>query len=326
MIELLERLLSNNPSIMIKILVDLGAKHINHIDNRVHFAIKNSSNHSHCIYLDSMLHFDYPQNICESFMKFVARSHNVDYKGAESLIRLAIGGDIDLSFEDNVYETKEDIKLEQYNTSILNQYQNTISKLFLEDGISPTTQSKFGIGYDAKSNRITIPIFQEGSLVGVLGRYNSRKVPSTIAKYLPLLKYHKRLVLFPFDLNKNSIQKHNHLYLVESEKTTLRCNTLKINNVLSMGGNCIKPEQIDLIDSLGIKNVTLILDKGLKNTEGVCIFYDLIMFSAMRLKDRGYEVDYLDIKNMEEVKGKDNVFDLKDREVIWKLLKQRSTI
>lgn len=99
-----------------------------------------------------------------------------------------------------------DLDLEEYDEILLDVYPKTISKLFLCDNISVDTQEKFEIRYCHDSHRVVIPCYDEGKLIGAIGRYNQKIVPNDIPKYLPILKYNKSQFLFGMNENKEHIK------------------------------------------------------------------------------------------------------------------------
>lgn len=313
----LKMLLYNNSNIIVEILQSIGAHHITVVEGkRVQFGMSdNKSGRAHCIFLDKfMTHKDYPNAITEDFIQMIARLKNIDYVVASNYIQLFITGDIKISNCEYV-DTYKDTPLSKYDCSILNTYPRVISELFMNDGIPPSIQSLFGIRFSDLYNRVLIPIFQKGDLVGIFGRWNEKNVDNEfIPKYFPILPYQKGKVLYPFDINGEHIKKTGFCYLVESEKTPMLAYKYGWKNILALGGNAIKSHQIELLKELGVKRVIISLDKGLG--------LGFIEFSAMRLKEYGFDVYYIDVENIPYLPDKDCVFDLDDKDMIEETIKK----
>ncbi|MGL5647020.1 MAG: hypothetical protein ACRDDY_04150 [Clostridium sp.] len=310
--------LSRNIHVIQSILNEFGAHSIlvSPDFKRMQFGLQgNKSGRAHCIYIDDALtHFDYPNGITEDFIKLVARLLNCDVKSAIAYIQIHMGNSSFITEDNKNERIYEDKPLTEYDDSVLDSYQKCISELFIKDGIPPSVQSVFDIRYSERYNRVLIPIRQKGKLVGVFGRYNEKDITSEyIAKYLPTLAYQKGKVLFPFDVNSDYIRASKTVILVESEKTPMLCYKFGIRNVLALGGNSIKIPQIELLKELGVEKVCIALDKGLE------IAYTQLM--AIRLKDEGFKVGYVDVENIEYIQHKDCVFDLNNKELIIKTIK-----
>ena len=206
-----------------------------------------------------------------------------------------------------------------YNEGDINKYPEIISKLFLGDGVTIEAQQKFNIRYDSDSNRIIIPVYLRGKLVGAIGRYNNKEIGS-LPKYLPILRYPKNKIVFGYDLNYSTIQ-NNRVYIVESEKTVIKCYGEGLRNLLAVGGNNISRQQKELIYSLNPTEIVVVLDKGLGkeradelNVDVDRYLLEVILKECEKLKTNNvfldFKVGYINCNNIEEVSDKDNIFDL----------------
>lgn len=160
------------------------------------------------------------------------------------------------------YETEE--KEVIYNESVLEKYNNGYkwNIRFLRDGILPSSQVKFNIGFDENSNRITIPHYNEhGELIGVMGRIDSDE--PTNYKYLPLIAFEKHKNLYGLYQNKEHIKKSKKVYIFESEKAVLQCDSFKVNNTVGLGGNTLSAVQVEKLLKLGVDKFIIALDEGL---------------------------------------------------------------
>lgn len=314
----LKMLLANNSNIIVDVLNSLQAHHITVVEGkRIQFGMSdNKSGRAHCIFLDSFLtHKDYPNSITEDFIQMVSRVKGMEYVNAKNLIELFVVGDVKSCGDCDYCNSYVDKPLDVYDDSILNIYPKVVSELFMKDGIPPSVQSVFGVRFSDMYNRVLIPIHQKGKLVGLFGRWNEKEVDNEfIPKYFPILPYQKGKVLFPYDLNSEHIKRSQMCYLVESEKTPMLTYKWGWRNVLALGGNAVKSHQIELLKELGVKKVVLSLDKGLGK--------GFVEFSALRLKEYGFEVYYIDVERIPHLPDKDSVFDLDNKELIEQTIKE----
>lgn len=167
-------------------------------------------------------------------------------------------------FFNDIYLPQQDDEDEIiYDPSILDQYSKYKWNLrFLNDGILPSSQYKFHIGYDEESNRITLPWFDiDGNIIGIIGRIDSDE--KTNYKYIPLIPFPKHKFLYGLYHNKECIKKSKEIYIFESEKSVLLGDSLNYRNFVSLGGNSISTTQVEHILKLGVNKIILCLDEGL---------------------------------------------------------------
>lgn len=162
---------------------------------------------------------------------------------------MSIGGDSD-----------DSIPLKPISEDILNYYINKPNKMFEDDNISLNIQKEFKIGYDASSNRITIPIRDAlGTLIGVKGRLFGAPDENN-PKYLYLENCSKSRVLYGYYENQKYIKENNIIYCLESEKAVLQLASYGIRNAVSFGGKSISKTQAELLIRTGA-TPCLALDK-----------------------------------------------------------------
>lgn len=186
-------------------------------------------------------------------------------------------------FEEDIPESFKILKdLEDMNTNLVNErdkplkpisehilsyYKNYVNDLFYEDNIDYQTQKEFEIGFDAESNRYTIPIRSElGDLIGVKGRYFYRDVPECENKYVYLEPCSKSKILYGLYKTMKYIKNQGVVYVFESEKAVMQCWNYGYKNVVSSGGKDLSCYQIDLLIRLGA-TIVLCFDKDVKKTE-----------------------------------------------------------
>lgn len=184
-----------------------------------------------------------------------------------------------------------------YDPSILDQYSKYKWNLrFLKDGILPSSQVKFHIGYDENSNRITIPHFDiDGNLIGLMGRIDN-DIPTNY-KYLPLIAFPKHKFLYGLYQNKEYIKESKEVYLFEAEKSVLQCDSFKVNNTVGLGGNTLSGIQVEQLLKLGVNKFIISLDEGLdieiikkniKTIKDCCFMRDDVKIGVILDKENKY--------------------------------------
>ena len=53
------------------------------------------------------------------------------------------------------------------------------------------------------------------------------------------------------------------MYVFESEKSVLQCDSFKVNNTVALGGNQISTTQVEQLLKLGVSEIILCMDEGL---------------------------------------------------------------
>lgn len=154
------------------------------------------------------------------------------------------------SIETNDVE-EDNTPLKPMPTEILNYYIPYGNKMWLNEGISLETQEEFNISYDAQSNYIAIPVFDElGSLVGVKGRYFGEP-DETHLRFVYLEKCNKSRVLYGYWQNKEYIKDSKYIIVAESEKSVLKLAEYGYRNAVATMGKTISKCQIELITRTG---------------------------------------------------------------------------
>lgn len=160
----------------------------------------------------------------------------------------------------------EPAELTSYDPAILSAFDKLYPTEWLEYGITRDSMDKFGIGWYARQACISIPVVQNGQLVGVRGRY-TRQQDINKGKYRPLslldgtvLKFPSSACLYGYDQNKAVIEKCRQVLLFEGEKSCLKADSKGIYNTLAVFGSNISKRQIELLLELGVNEVTIAFD------------------------------------------------------------------
>ena len=201
-------------------------------------------------------------------------------------------------FFNDIYLPQQDDEDEIiYDPSILDQYSKYKWNLrFLKDGILPSSQVKFHIGYDGESNRITIPwVNESGELIGIIARIDNDIL--TNYKYLPLVAFPKHKYLYGLYQNKEYIKESKEVYLFEAEKSVMQCDSFKVNNTTALGGNTISKIQVEMLLRLGVERFIIGLDEGLdieiikkniKTIKDCCFMRDDVKIGVILDKENKY--------------------------------------
>lgn len=163
---------------------------------------------------------------------------------------------------------KEDYEvLKPTPESVLASYIALPNRLFLDDGISCSTQVLFELGVDLCTNRITIPVRDElGTLVGVKGRSLDKECHHS-ERYIYLEPCSKTKVLYGLHLTMEYIKVLDCCIVVESEKSVMKLWDYGVQNAVSIGGHSLSATQVEKITRLGISKVILCYDEEVNRDE-----------------------------------------------------------
>ena len=188
----------------------------------------------------------------------------------------------------------EPAELTAYDPAILAAFDHLYPTEWLEYGITRDSMDKFGIGWYARQACISIPVVQNGQLVGVRGRYTR---PQDIAKgkYRPIamldgnvLKFPSSGCLYGYDQNKAAIEKSRKVLLFESEKSILKADSWHIHNALAVFGSNISKRQIEMLLELGVNDVVLAFDSDYRQVGDDDFRFFVAKMRKLAGKLRGY--------------------------------------
>ena len=215
---------------------------------------------------------DYERNLSLDLINYLIKSKNIPFKDVMNVIKQELHLDSIYNYKrksglfgglyDKISRSNGEIEVTTYPEEILKEFGNTPNTLWLKDGISLSTQRKWGIGYDVVSQRITMPIrTSTGEVMAIKGRLNG--IPEEFEpKYLYIINGPMSQTLFGYSENYSSLYE-NEILIVESEKSVLKMDSWGYNNVVALGSNSLSSTQAKLIMSLNPKRVTFLLDKSL---------------------------------------------------------------
>lgn len=188
----------------------------------------------------------------------------------------------------------EPTELTVYDPAILSAFDHLYPTEWLEYGITRDSMDKFGIGWYARQACISIPVVQNGKLVGVRGRY-TRQQDITKGKYRPLslldgtvLKFPSSGCLYGYDQNKSAIEKCRQVLLFESEKSILKADSWNIHNALAVFGSNISKRHIEMLLELGVNDVVLCMDSDYRQVGDDDFKFFVAKMRKLAGKLRGY--------------------------------------
>lgn len=154
-------------------------------------------------------------------------------------------------------------ELKTYDESILTPYQNALSYMWNQDGISYRTQEIFGVGMDLQANAILVPERSiTGELIGIQARQNSSHCPHS-ERWWAYVPCQRNYTLFGYSFNYQFIIEKQIVWIVESEKSVMKAYEMGIRNVVAICGSVISEVQVRLLKGLQVKTYILALDDGL---------------------------------------------------------------
>lgn len=216
---------------------------------------------------------DYERNYSLDLINYLVKSKNIPFKDVMNVIKQELHLDSIYNYKrtkslfggiyNNISRSNGEIPVTTYPEETLEQYGKTPNLLWLKDGISLSTQHKWGVGFDVASQRITLPIrTSTGEIMCIKGRLNGE--PEALEpKYLYIVNGPMSQTLFGYSENYSTLYEGDIL-VVESEKSVLKMDSWGYNNVVALGSNSLSTTQAKLLVSLNPKSVTFLLDKSLK--------------------------------------------------------------
>ena len=217
---------------------------------------------------------------------------DADYAGLDKEeydidIQLPFGG----FFQGLVKEISEpEFSMKTYDESELDEYKGFYNTMFLKDGISFESQKKFNIGYDALSNRVTIPIYSlDNKLIGIMGRYNGKCAHEE--RWLPIIPCSRSLTIYGFNENYQSIQEKCMAIIGESEKFVMQADSFGCHIDLATSGCHISDTQAKHIKSMFLPKIILAYDEGLSQEDIIAEAEKIKMNNQIYKNQVGYIYD-----------------------------------
>lgn len=161
---------------------------------------------------------------------------------------------------------EEEESLPIFDSAVLEPWRVYISYL-KKRGITLETAKKFQLGYNSDVDRLIIPHFFNGNLVG----WQARKLPGapkSSPKYLNSDDFPRQNTLYNFD----QASQYRHIYLVEAPLSAVWMAQNGFPNVVASFGSKITKEQLALLSRF--KSVTVFFDEDLAGFLGIRTVYN----------------------------------------------------
>ena len=168
------------------------------------------------------------------------------------------------------YKKRQSKELPCYNKNVLDVFSKYYPVEWLNDNISKAAMDKFNILYSNSQNKIIIPHYDvNNNLVGIRGRALDIWEVENIGKYLPVkieqtwYKHPLSMNLYGLKENKEHIKENGYVYLFESEKSVLQCESFSQSNcaVAVCGSNFNKFQLNLLLKECNPKEIIICFDK-----------------------------------------------------------------
>lgn len=225
----------------------------------------------------------------DSFMeaaRFICQTLGIDPNGKEGFgnsdAEKSLGADWDLLSRMDSYAAAPaaaPAKPEIIPENILEFFPKGYPQEWLDDSITKETMDRYGIRIDPANQKIIIPHRNvAGELIGIRGRSYDPVEVAEGNKYMPvtvggkLYRHRVGSALYGLWENKEAIMRCRHLVIYEAEKSVMQtagyynytdANGVyhNFNHTVAICGSNLTQEQIDLILSMRVEEVTLALDK-----------------------------------------------------------------
>jgi DNA primase len=167
--------------------------------------------------------------------------------------------------ESNYEEDDTPIKI--LPPEIKKYYPIIVNDLFLNDGVSYSTQIEFELSYENESNRVVFPVYTEvNDLASYKGRLFKQEVEEGEQKYLYLYPCPKSKILFGLNKTYPYIKEKGKTLITESEKGVMQLWSMGHRNCIGLGGKKVSKTQVEKITRLGT-DVYFALDKDVQQKE-----------------------------------------------------------
>lgn len=278
MIEELKKQLLENTDAICQLLEEFDFCHINIRGKNIRFARDEDGGQNISLRLDEYLWVkDFVTGVGTDIISYIIKERRTDFKTVLCAIKriLGLGNDWQPTKRRCIFGgaycsiiNKESIQQKTYEESVLDCYLPIGNQRFIDDYIDLQTQSKWNIGYDIDTQRITIPIRDEmGLIVGIKGRANyDTEEWEPKYMYLDILGNNNtcRMSSNLYGYSENYSSMYGGTVMVfESEKSVLQCASYGYHNAVAIGSNSLSEHQAKMILQLNPEHVIFMLDSDL---------------------------------------------------------------
>lgn len=270
----LKKQLRENPESIKSLLTEFGFEHINIRGNSLRFARNDVGGQNISIRLDDeyLNVMDFVRGERLDIISYIIQEKKTDFRSVLGVIKRILNLSDDWkpaakrTLFGGVYEKiikRESAPQKIYDEDVLKEYLPLPNERFRLDKIDLNIQTKWNIGYDIMTDRITIPIRNEfGQLIGIKGRRNYDTDEEYDPRYMYLIPCRMSNVLYGYSENYSSMYGKTVL-IFESEKSVLQCASYGYNNAVALGSNNLSEHQAKLILQLNPTHVIFMLDNNL---------------------------------------------------------------
>lgn len=197
------------------------------------------------------------------FLKNYYETRNIEYDWYNDIYKVIVGDAQPEGFQKPKYislknkynKIDKDVVLPSYNEGVLDCFVKRYPNEWLNDGISREAMDKYEISYSISQNKIIIPHRDIcGHLVGIRGRALNEWEVENLGKYMPVqveniwYKHPLGMNLYGLYYNRQNIATHRVVYVFESEKSVLQCESFsRPNCAVAVCGSQFNKYQLHLL-------------------------------------------------------------------------------
>lgn len=159
-----------------------------------------------------------------------------------------------------------DVEIVPYDPMVVDYFPRVLPIEWVDEGISVESMLKYGIGYYSTECATTIPVWFEGELIGIRGRFWA---DTEHGKYRPIqiltrdiYKFPTQYMFYGWDYNIGAIKRHKRVILVEGEKSVLKSDTWYGDESIALGmfGKNLGKLRVKQLLTLGVNEVIIGID------------------------------------------------------------------
>lgn len=157
-----------------------------------------------------------------------------------------------------------------YPPDYMERFERRPDKLAVweDEGISPSSLSRFQVAYDIFSDRIVYPIKDlSGNIINISGRtLDPQWKEKKLRKYTYFNGLGRLDTIYGLSDNMEFIKEKKEIILFEGAKSVMLCDTWGVRNTGALLTSHLNPYQMKILARLGVK-VVFALDKGINVRE-----------------------------------------------------------
>lgn len=235
--------------------------------------LKEENTPSFSVNTEKQRFYDFSSGCGGNLLDFITKYYNCDFhkglsilkkyanisdSGEEELCTRLLATKIAKRYRVNVKEEKE-VSYSALPDDYMSRYEWNEDKLSIweQEGISKESMRKFGVMYDAFSDRIVYPIRDShGKIVNVSGRTLDPDFKAKgLRKYTYFRSINSQHNIFGLAENLHSICEKKEIILFEGAKSVMQADTWGITNTGAILTSHLNPAQFKLLIQLGVRVV-----------------------------------------------------------------------